>query len=171
MKVIAVEEHFAPANLPGTASKQGGDLMAGTHMGSVWQNDPTTIIEIGPKRIAHMDEDGIDVQIISTPLAQNFPPEVAVDLCQKINDYLAEKIMEHPDRFKGYAALPTAVPEACADELEFCVKRIGVDRILFSLDYPFSNPDGMEKILEHPILSQSDREAVAYRNAERLFRI
>ena len=325
MKVIAVEEHFAPAYVPGIVLQNIPQVVAGTHKGSSWAQDPTTNFEVGPKRIARMDEDGIDVQVISTPLAQNFPSEVAVDYCWKINNYLAERIEEYPSRFKGYAALPTSVPEACADELErcvkelgfvgtlignrvnggflsepqydpilqkaeelgvpvflhpgeipqavadacyskglsdqvsasfqrygygwhvdpgvhflnlilagvfdrhpdlqvilghwgeltpyfidrldlnlskevtgiahdpsyyfqnnlyitssgvwtpecleFCMKRIGIDRILFSLDYPFGDPEGIKKILEHPDLSKEDREKISHSNAERLFKI
>lgn len=38
--------------------------------------------------------------------------------------------------------------------LEFCVKRIGVDRIMFSIDYPFATAQGKEAILEAPFLSE-----------------
>ena len=52
--------------------------------------------------------------------------------------------------------------------LEYCVKVLGVDRIMFSFDYPWVTPEGYEKILEHPILSKDDREKISYRNAEKL---
>src|SRR5215218_9323397 len=37
---------------------------------------------------------------------------------RETNDLLAEAVRHHPDRFAGFAALPTAAPEAAADELE-----------------------------------------------------
>lgn len=55
--------------------------------------------------------------------------------------------------------------------LEFCVKRLGVERIMFSIDYPFANPEGQEKILEHPMLSLEERELIAHGNAERLLKL
>lgn len=55
--------------------------------------------------------------------------------------------------------------------LEFCVKRLGVERIMFSINYPFANPEGQEKILEHPMLTQEQRELIAHGNAERLLKI
>ncbi len=326
MKVITLEEHFAPIAVPGLNIPKGDPpLERGTNVGAAWLDDPSTGVDIGEKRIAHMDEDGVTVQVISTPFAQGFGADVAVDYCRKINDYLAEKIAAYPDRMKGFAALPTAVPEACADELErcvkelgfvgtlignrvnggflsemqydpilakaeelnvpiflhpgvppkeivdlcyskglpekvvssfkrfgygwhvdpgihflnliltgafdrhpnlqiilghwgellpyyidrfddtlsaefvgikhdpsyylknnlyvtssgiwtpecleFCVKRLGVDRIVFSIDYPFANPKGKEKILEHPMLSMEEREMIAHGNAERLLHI
>lgn len=300
-------------------------LEKGTMLGAAWLSDPATATDVGELRIADMDRDGIAVQVISTPFAQGLEADVAVGCCRKINNFLAERISVHPDRFIGLAALPTAVPEACADELErcinehgfrgalignrvnggflsepefepllskaeeldvpiylhpgeppkeitelcyskglsrnvvssfkrfgygwhvdpgihmlnlilsgefdrhpklqiilghwgellpyfidrfdaampaaflglqhevsyylqnnmyvtpsgiwtpecleFCVKRLGVERIMFSIDYPFANPEGREKILEHPILSREERELIAHSNAERLLKI
>ena len=130
MKVIAVEEHFAAAKVPGIVLENLPHLAPNTHKGSAWAADPTTLFEIGEKRIANMDKDGISMQIISTPLAQSFPANVAVDYCRKVNDYLYERIAEHPDRFMGFASVPTAVPEACADELERCIKELGFFGVL-----------------------------------------
>lgn len=55
--------------------------------------------------------------------------------------------------------------------LEFCVKRIGVDRIMFSIDYPFATAQGKEAILEAPFLSEEDKEKIAHLNAERLLKL
>lgn len=326
MKVIGIEEHFAPAQVPGIVMPKGlPPLEEGTNVGAAWLTDRATSVEIGPKRLSYMEKDGISMQIISTPFAQSFSADVAVDYCKRINNYLYEQIKNYPDKFRGFAALPTAVPEACPDELErcvkelgfvgtlignrvngdflcesqydailakavelnvpifihpgeppqavvdacyskglsekvissfkrfgygwhvdpgihmlnlilrgvfdrypdlqiilghwgellpyyidrfdeampgdflgikhnpshylmnnmhvtssgiwtpecleFCVKRIGIKRILFSIDYPFADPKGKEKILEHPMLSKEDRELIAHGNAERLFKI
>ena len=76
MKVIAVEEHFAAAKVPGIVLENLPHLAPNTHKGSAWAADPTTLFEIGEKRIANMDRDGISMQIISMPLAQSFPADV-----------------------------------------------------------------------------------------------
>ena len=125
MRVITVEEHFVPAKVPGIVLEHLPYLAPNTHKGSAWAADPTTLFEMGEKRIADMDKDGIAMQIVSAPVAQGFPADVAVDYCRKVNNYLSDRIAEHPDRFMGYASLPTAVPEACADELERCIKELG----------------------------------------------
>ena len=39
-------------------------------------------------------------------------------MTRSVNDRLAAAIAAHPTRFAGFAALPTADPEAAADELE-----------------------------------------------------
>ena len=326
MKVIALEEHFMPTAVPGLVLPKGPrPLEQGTMLGAAWLSDPRAGTEIGEKRLADMDAENIAVQALSIPFAQGFGPDVAVDACRKCNDFMAEEINAHPDRFVGFAALPTAVPDACPGELErcvkelgfrgtlignrvnggflcqkefdpllakaeellvpiylhpgeppkavaeqcyckgfsdqlastfsrygygwhvdpgihmlnlilsgtfdrhpnlqiilghwgellpyfidrfdtampcaftgirqeiscylrnnlyvtpsgiwtpecleFCVKRLGIERILFSIDYPFANPKGKEKILEHPMLSQEERELLAHGNAERLLKL
>jgi predicted TIM-barrel fold metal-dependent hydrolase len=52
-----------------------------------------------------------------------------------------------------------------------CVMEMGVDRILFSVDYPFvPNPPGV-KWMEHVPLCQEDREKILNGNARRLLRM
>jgi len=48
-----------------------------------------------------------------------------VSLARGANDRLHEAIQQHPDRFAGFAALPTAEPKAAADELERTVTYYG----------------------------------------------
>jgi 2,3-dihydroxybenzoate decarboxylase len=74
-----------------------------------------------------MDEAGIDIQVLShgAPSAQKLDASIAVDLTRRVNDRLAAAIARHPTRFAGFAALPTANPEAAARELERCVKELG----------------------------------------------
>jgi predicted TIM-barrel fold metal-dependent hydrolase len=56
---------------------------------------------------------------------QQLNPETAVELAVGANNRLAEAISRHPDRFSGFAALPTPDPEAAAEELERCVTKLG----------------------------------------------
>lgn len=127
MKLITVEEHFAPAQIPGVNVKRGAPpLIADTMPGAPWLTDKGTAFDVGDKRLAYMDADGVTMQVISTPFAQSLSAEVAVDYCRRINDWLAEQVARHPDRFAGFAVLPTAVPGACAAELERAVKDLGL---------------------------------------------
>jgi len=46
----------------------------------------------------------------------------AEDMARAVNDALAEKISEHPDRFGGFAQLALHNGDKAAKELERCVK-------------------------------------------------
>jgi len=53
-------------------------------------------------------------------------------------------------------------------QLRFCLDVVGVDRILYSVDYPFVSNDAARTFLNEADLSQAHREAIAHGNAERL---
>ena len=126
MKLIALEEHFSAARIPGVEVPRGKEaFLKGTCAGAPFHENPRTLGEIGDMRLGFMDTWGVDIQVLCTTSGQSLPAETAVDGCKKINDYLAEKIAQHPDRFRGFASIPTAVPEACAEELERCVRELG----------------------------------------------
>jgi 2,3-dihydroxybenzoate decarboxylase len=67
------------------------------------------------------------MQVLShgAPSGQKLDPDIAADLCRRVNDRLAETVARHPTRFAGFASLPTPVPEAAARELERAVKDLG----------------------------------------------
>ena len=46
-------------------------------------------------------------------------------MAREVNDRLAGIVSANPDRFQGFAALPTAEPAAAADELDRCVSEFG----------------------------------------------
>jgi predicted TIM-barrel fold metal-dependent hydrolase len=66
------------------------------------------------------------VQVLSEaePGVQNLAPEQAVPLARVSNDLLFEAIKRHPDRFAGFATLPTPDPAAAVRELERTVKEL-----------------------------------------------
>jgi 2,3-dihydroxybenzoate decarboxylase len=74
-----------------------------------------------------MDAAGIDLQVIShapSPLQQLDPSE-SRPLATAANDRLHDAVDRNPERFAGFASLPTRDPDAAADELERCVSRLG----------------------------------------------
>jgi 2,3-dihydroxybenzoate decarboxylase len=83
--------------------------------------------DLGESRIAHMDAAGIDVQVLSfgSPGPQAFEAAVGIPMARDANERLYETMKKHPTRFAGFAALPTADPQASADELERTVKKLG----------------------------------------------
>jgi predicted TIM-barrel fold metal-dependent hydrolase len=116
--VIAIEEHFWDEELAktytGSESGRPGDTQKRLY-------DFDTI------RIAEMDAVGIDMQVLSlgAPSTQKLPADTAAALTKRVNDRLAAQVKKNPKRLAAFAALPTAVPEAAADELERCVKEHG----------------------------------------------
>ncbi len=48
---------------------------------------------------------------------------------------------------------------------------MGADRILFAVDYPFSNNEQGRTILDHAAISSTEKEQISHLNAERLLRL
>ena len=113
--VIALEEHYWDAEL--VAQLSGAE-------GSRSKPLLDRLYDLGDLRLREMDEAGVDIQVLShgAPSGQKLPADTAPRLVRGVNDRLAASIAKHPTRFRGFAALPTAAPEAAADELERCVK-------------------------------------------------
>ena len=117
-RVVAVEEHFWIPELR--------DLYAGP-TGISAHTPAQQLDDLGERRIGDMDKAGITMQVIShmQPGTQIFDSESAVALARKANDTLYYAIAAHPDRFAGFAELPTVDPVAAANELERTVSRYG----------------------------------------------
>ena len=83
--------------------------------------------EIGPKRLAYMDDAGITVQVLSNtgPGPDLVPGPEGVAIAREMNDHLAAAIARHPDRFQGFAVLPMLSPDAAVVELQRCVTDLG----------------------------------------------
>jgi predicted TIM-barrel fold metal-dependent hydrolase len=118
-QVIALEEHYLDPEVK--AHIASGDRTGGPDIAA-------RLEDVGQGRIAEMDAAGIDVQVLShgAPSIQKIAdPELAVRLARAANDRLAETVRSHPERFAGFAMLPTADAKAAADELERAVTRLG----------------------------------------------
>jgi uncharacterized protein len=119
MRTIALEEHFWTAQLaapPGT-----GPLATwGPQVGE-------QLLDLGRRRLADMDANGIDLQVIShvAPAAQALAGPEGLARAREANEQLAAAVRAHPDRFAGFATLPTADPQAAADELERATGELG----------------------------------------------
>jgi predicted TIM-barrel fold metal-dependent hydrolase len=116
-RIIALEEHFWTPEL--IALRRTVD-----------QVNPKSVErlgDLGDLRLREMDAGGVDMQVLSEaePGAQNLAPEIAVSLARASNDLLAEAVRRHPDRFAGFATLPTPDPAAAARELERTVRELG----------------------------------------------
>ena len=132
MRTIGTEEHFvtdevvmAWGRLDATASE---DSPAGVPPGELGDR----LREVGQRRIAAMDEAGLDVQVISltSPGLHSLPASEATRLQVATNDRIAELVDAHPDRFQGFATLATPAPGAAARELERAVTTLGLNGAL-----------------------------------------
>src|SRR5271155_3917623 len=109
--VIALEEHYWDGELAktytGSEAGRPGDQM-------------TRLYDLGALRLKEMDEALIDIQVIShgAPSTQKLPAETATALTRRVNDRLHDVVTANPARFAAFAALPTAGPDAAADEIQ-----------------------------------------------------
>ena len=125
MRTITLEEHFAPAGFLDGPGRQLKDnlLKAGARGAKIVEQ----LGEVGEQRLADMDAAGIDMQVLSlnAPGTEQLAAADAVPLAREANEFLAEAVKKHPTRFAGLAALPTAVPDKAALELERTVREHG----------------------------------------------
>jgi predicted TIM-barrel fold metal-dependent hydrolase len=79
-------------------------------------------------RLQHMDELGIDVQVVSIPPpgADRFDPEDAVAIARVANDSLADYCQADPRRLLGLYTLPTSDVSASLEELERATGELGM---------------------------------------------
>ena len=115
--VIAIEEHYYDQELAATFGGPAGRA----------PEIRRRLDDLGELRVREMDEAGIDMTVIShgAPSTQRLNGETAVRLARGANNSLYEGIQRHPDRFTGFAALPTSDPMAAADEIERTVTKLG----------------------------------------------
>jgi aminocarboxymuconate-semialdehyde decarboxylase len=81
------------------------------------------------RRIADMDAQLVDLQVLSVPPFFFFyavDPAQTLELCRKINDAFAETVRNYPKRFIALANLPMQEPQMAARELERSVRELGL---------------------------------------------
>lgn len=119
MRTITVEEHYTTPNFvagPGRAFTEG----MRNSRGEAGARLLARLAELGDKRIAEMDEAGIDMQVLSinSPGTEQSDPADAIAVARDANDVLSEAIGKHPKRLAGFVALPTSAPDKAAAELQ-----------------------------------------------------
>jgi uncharacterized protein len=48
---------------------------------------------------------------------------------------------------------------------------VGIDRIMFSADYPYQSMAQVRAFLDYILVNAADKERIAHRNAEKLFKL
>jgi len=128
MRTIAIEEHFTtPMYREKVPANEFRNFYLTSRSEQIGHDIAVELGDLGERRLAHMDAAGIDVQVLSfgSPGPQAFEADTAIPMARDANDRLFEAVRAHPDRFAGFAALPTAAPDAAADELERTVTKLG----------------------------------------------
>ncbi len=125
MKLIGVEEHFLTAEVHEAwraIGLEASDPSVAFHSGAMERR----LIDLAEERLALMDESGLDVQVLSltTPALHDLGPQ-SVGIARRINDAVANAVARHPTRFQALAALPVAMPDEAALELDRCVRTLG----------------------------------------------
>jgi uncharacterized protein len=140
MRTITLEEHFVSKRfLEDAGYNLGGQTFLDL------SHDEVT--DIGPIRLKHMDEAGIDVQLIShvMPTYSTLTAEQQIDITTAANDQVAAAVSAHPDRFAAFAALPVGDTQASVRELDRAVSELGFKGALIN-----GRADG--RFLDHPSL-------------------
>jgi uncharacterized protein len=83
----------------------------------------------------------------------------ASNLKRSISEYFCEHFYLTTS---GYFTTP---PFLCTQQV------VGIDRILFSVDYPFSSNALGRKFLDNLAVSPEDMEKITHRNAEKLLKL
>ena len=128
MRIIAIEEHFStPLYRQKVTANEFRNFYVTARGEQIGHDIVKELGDLADLRLKNMDAHGVDVQVLSftSPGAQGFGADEAIPMARDANDRLYETVKAHPTRFAGFAAVPTAAPQAAADELERCVKELG----------------------------------------------
>lgn len=105
---------------PGCARMMQGDKFFREIESNCWDGDV---------RIQDCDQHGVHVQVLSAiPVMFHYwaPAEHAVETSRFQNDFIAEVVSRNPKRFVGLGTLPMQDPDAAIQEMERCMKELGM---------------------------------------------
>jgi 5-carboxyvanillate decarboxylase len=140
---IATEEAFAPAEmiriwkkiLDGPDPDPGFVSLIGFYMSSESiraRHIMTCLQDLGDLRLQHMDEAGIDRQVIglTSPGVQVMDAASAAAFAKVANDEIAEACRKHPTRFTGMIAIAPHSPKEAVKEIERGVNKLGLTSVI-----------------------------------------
>lgn len=118
-------------------------------------------------RIQHMDEEGVDVQVIygtwNLSFVSYLDRDLAVALCKAYNNYIADDCRGYDDRLKPIGVLPMQDVEESVKEMRRCVEELGMIGIMVAPNIAVPHPkapDAFPEIRTCKTLSHPDFEPI-----------
>lgn len=110
-------------------------------------------------RLTEMDAAGVDMAVLShqSPGSQRLPSDISDGACREVNDALAAIVAGAPDRFAGFAMLPTEHPDAASDELARSVGELGMKGAMI---HGLSNGNFVDLDAYRPIFARAEELGV-----------
>jgi predicted TIM-barrel fold metal-dependent hydrolase len=146
---IALEEHFSTKLKNGLWDAKGEER----RNGAAYARDIERRLMDTEACLVEMDRAGIEMCIrsLTSPGVQGVPDRnEAIALARDANDVAAASVKAHPDRLSAF----------CGG-----AEQIGVDRVLFSVDYPYEQMDSAGRWFEDIRLDDATKLEVGRENA------
>ncbi|MDP3342208.1 amidohydrolase family protein [Frigidibacter sp.] len=121
---IALEEHFMHPDFIGYFNRTAINISP-----DLFGKALESLQDFGERRLEAMDQIGVRTAVLSLAgpgVQAERETATACRLASQVNDYLAEKMSAQPGRYGGFAHLPMQDPAAAADELERCIRQLGM---------------------------------------------
>lgn len=152
MKRIDVHCHYYPESYLKELIKIGVFSTVGVNMSKV-------VWDSAERRIAEMDETGIDVEVlgVSSPNVYFDDKELSLSLAQMTNDGLSEICRKYPNRFACLASIPLVDMKYAMEELNRAADKLGMDGILLGTNINGKPLDSEEFI---PIFEEINRRKI-----------
>ncbi|MFD1707534.1 amidohydrolase family protein [Siminovitchia sediminis] len=134
--------HIIPEDIPDFVEKYGGGrwpvlektCSCGANIMVSGKNfrEVTDQVWSPEKRIEDMDNEGVDIQVIS-PIPVTFSywadPAQAEEFSKIQNDFISQTVKENPDRFIGLGTVPMQDAETAVREMKRCIFELGLKGI------------------------------------------
>ena len=150
LKKIGIEEHFGHASLFMRDSEgrfeTRREALSG-HLGpEYFEVVQRRLLDFETTRLEAMDEAGVEKVLLSLTLfgiqaiTDKAKAQIAATM---VNDYLAERVAAHPDRYIGMASLSLHDADQAARELERCITKLGFKGVMVNGYSQIDTPDNL----------------------------
>lgn len=143
---IATEEAWAPAEMMSMYRRMietnaiddpGFNTMWGFYLSGASERTrhiANCMSDLDAQRIGHMDEAGIDMQVLAltAPGVQVMDAATGTSFARQANDELAAGVRRHPTRFAGLAACAPQDPQSAAKEIQRGVNELGLKGVIIN---------------------------------------